>query len=83
MIQLYIGFDNSQVEREHKLLKGFQRLSLQPGETKSTKILCPFDKLKYYNPQTKSWVLEPMEYQAYVGSSSDEVDLIETSFVID
>jgi beta-glucosidase len=82
VMQLYIGFDNSQVEREHKLLKGFQRVSLQPGETKSIKISCPFDKLKWYNPETRSWFLEPMEYQAYVGSSSDEDDLIESSFVI-
>jgi len=83
VMQLYIGFDNSQVEREHKLLKGFQRVSLQPGETKTIKISCPFDKLKWYNPETKSWELEPMEYQAYIGSNSDEDDLIESSFVIE
>lgn len=83
VVQLYIGFDNSQVEREHKLLKGFQRVSLEPGETKSIKISCPFEKIKWYNPESKSWELEKMEYQAYVGSSSDENDLLETSFVVE
>ncbi len=82
VMQLYVGFDNSNLEREHKLLKGFQRISLEPGETKRVKIVCPFERLKWYNPETASWELELMEYQAYVGSSSYEGDLIELSFEI-
>jgi beta-glucosidase len=82
VMQLYIGFDHSAVEREHKLLKGFQRLTLAPGETKTVSISCPFDKLKWYNPDTKAWELEKMEYQAYIGSSSNEADLIKKSFLI-
>ena len=83
VMQLYIGFDNSSVEREHKLLKGFQRMTLNPGETKTVTLLCPFDKLKWYNPDGGEWELELMEYQAYIGSSSHEKDLIMESFVID
>jgi len=82
VMQLYIGFDNSEVEREHKLLKGFQRLTLNPGDTKTVTITCPFDKLKWYNPEIGVWELEKMEYQAYIGSSSDEEDLIMEPFVI-
>ena len=83
VVQLYIGFDSSAVEREHKLLKGFERVSLNPGESKRVTITCPFDKLKYYDPETNSWKLERMEYQVYMGSSSDEDDLIKSSFRID
>lgn len=83
VIQLYIGFDNSTVEREHKLLKGFKRISLQPGETKTVNISCPFEKMKRYNPNTKLWELEKMEYQAYIGTSSDENDLFQSTFKID
>ena len=83
VMQLYIGFDNSRVEREHKLLKGFQRISLNPGETKTVKISCPLEKIKWYNPETNSWELEKMTYQAYVGSSSDEDDLMEMSFEVE
>lgn len=83
VIQLYIGFENSSVEREHKLLKGFQRISLNPGETKTVVLTCPIEKLKWYNPETNFWELERMEYQAYVGSSSDEADLIKTTFTIE
>jgi beta-glucosidase len=83
VVQLYIGFDNSQVEREHKLLKGFQRVSLQPQETKRVEITCPLEKIKWYNPDRGLWELEKIKYQAYIGSSSDEDDLIELSFSID
>jgi beta-glucosidase len=83
VMQLYIGFDNSAVEREHKLLKGFERVSLEPGETKRVTITCPFDKIRWYHPDKGTWELEKMEYQAYIGSSSDEEDLIKTSFLIE
>lgn len=83
VMQLYIGFDNSAVEREHKLLKGFQRLSLLPGESKTVTLTCPFDKLKWYNPDSGKWELEKMEYQAYIGPSSDEEDLIMETFIIE
>ncbi|MDL1974984.1 MAG: glycoside hydrolase family 3 C-terminal domain-containing protein [Deltaproteobacteria bacterium] len=82
VVQLYVGFDNSNVEREHKLLKGSQRITLQPGETKRVHITCQLDALRWYNPDQKEWQLETMEYQVYIGSSSDESDLIKGSFVV-
>ena len=82
VVQLYIGFDNSGVEREHKLLKGFERVSLNPGETKRVTLSCPLSKLMYYDPSGRNWVLEKMEYQVYIGSSSRETDLIKSTFVI-
>jgi len=83
VVQLYIGFDNSEVEREHKLLKGFERVSLDPGESKRVSITCPYDKIRFYDPETEEWQLEKMEYQVYVGSSSDEDDLLKESFRIE
>lgn len=83
VIQLYIGFDGSRVEREHKLLKGFERISLNPGETRKVSVTCPFERLRYYDPESGSWVLEKMEYQLYMGPSSDEGDLLKSTFRID
>jgi beta-glucosidase len=83
VMQLYIGFDHSSVERAHKLLKDFQRISLEPGETKRVTLTCPFGKIRWYNPVSRQWELEQMEYQAYIGSSSDEDDLIRVSFLIE
>ncbi|HPY67593.1 MAG TPA: glycoside hydrolase family 3 C-terminal domain-containing protein, partial [Bacteroidales bacterium] len=82
VVQLYIGFDNSAIEREHKLLKGFERVSLEPGESKRIAITCPYDKIRYYDTETGTWQLEKMEYQVYMGSSSDEKDLIKSSFQV-
>jgi beta-glucosidase len=82
VVQLYIGFDQSAVEREHKLLKGFARISLEPGESQRITLACPFAKLRWYNPQTSAWELEKMQYQVFIGSSSDESDLLEASFEI-
>lgn len=83
VVQLYIGYENSAVEREHKLLKGFDRVSLNPGETMRVSVVCPLDKIRYYDPAKETWELEKIEYQAYVGSSSDEGDLIKSSFIIE
>jgi beta-glucosidase len=80
VIQLYIGFDNSQVEREHKLLKGFKKINLQPGERKRVSIPCPIDKLRWYDPKTGKWKLDKMKYQVYIGTSSDESHLLFSTF---
>jgi len=58
-------------------------LTLNPGESKTVILSCPFDKLKWYNPEAGAWELELMEYQAYIGSSSDEEDLMMGPFVIE
>lgn len=80
VIQFYVGFENSAIERPKKLLRGFERVSLEPGETKTVWISCPIDKLRWYNPETSSWELELMEYQAYIGCSSRAADLLKGRF---
>ena len=80
VVQFYVGFENSTVDRPKKLLRGFQRVTLQPGETKRVLISCPIERLRWYNPETSSWELECMEYQAYIGFSSDEKDLLRGAF---
>ncbi len=80
VVQFYVGFENSTVDRPKKLLRGFQRVTLQPGETKRVLISCPIERLRWYNPETSSWELERMEYQAYIGFSSDEKDLLRGAF---
>jgi beta-glucosidase len=80
VIQFYVGFENSAVERQKKLLKGFRRVRLEPGESRTVLISCPVERLRWYNPESSSWELERMEYQGYVGSSSREVDLLRGTF---
>jgi beta-glucosidase len=82
VIQLYIGFKNSRVDRPVKLLRGFTRVSLKPGEKKEVNISCSLDKLRWYNPETSSWELESMQYEAYIGTSSANADLLSGTFSI-
>lgn len=80
VVQLYVGFKNSSVSRPVKLLRGFKRVSLEPGESARVTIDCPIEKLKYYNPRTAAFELEHMEYEAYIGSSSGDEDLLKGGF---
>ncbi len=75
-LQMYIGFENSKVDRPVKLLRGFQRVDLLPGETRRVIIECPVDKLAWYDPMARSSKIEAIEYQVYIGTSSDSKDLL-------
>lgn len=79
VVQVYIGFENSSVDRPVKQLRGFQRVSLQAGEEKSILLRTPVEKLKWYNPVDRRWELEHMLYTVYVGSSSANKDLTTTA----
>jgi beta-glucosidase len=80
VVQFYVGFENSAVDRPKKLLRGFKKVGLVPGETKRIVIGCPIDKLRWYNPETGSWELERMVYQAHIGTSSRPEDLLSGTF---
>lgn len=76
VVQMYVGFGNSPIDRPVKLLRGFQRVTLSPGEEKQIEISCPVEKLKYYDTKSASFQLEHMEYEMYIGTSSAEEDLL-------
>jgi beta-glucosidase len=79
VVQLYIGFSNSKVDRPVKVLRGFKRVTLVPGQSVQVQISCPVEKVKWYNPATNGWELEHMEYEVYIGNSSAPHDLIQGS----
>lgn len=82
VVQLYVGFKNSKVDRPVKLLRGFARVSLPAGKSKSVTISCPVEKLKWFNPEKDDWELEHMSYEMYIGSSSDNNDLLTGTVVL-
>lgn len=82
VVQMYIGFNNSNIDRPVKVLRGFERVSLKPGEKSSVQISCPVEKIKWYNPDTNLWELEDMEYDIYIGNSSYEKDLFKGTFTL-
>jgi beta-glucosidase len=68
--QLYIHQRYGSASRPVRQLKGFERISLQPGETKTLKFPLGKDELKYWNPQTKQWIVEPSEFDVWAGEDS-------------
>lgn len=82
VVQVYIGYENSKVDRPVKQLGGFARVKVQPGEEKSVSINIPLEKLKWYNPSYRRWELESMSYSVYAGSSSADKDLVRTQILL-
>ncbi|MBR2063753.1 MAG: glycoside hydrolase family 3 C-terminal domain-containing protein [Bacteroidales bacterium] len=73
VVQLYIGDDESSVDRPVKELKGFRKISLEPGETKTVTFTIEPDMLKYFDAAKHEWVLEKGRFTAYIGSASDDI----------
>lgn len=76
VLQLYAGFKNSSIDRPVKVLRGFERVSLLPGEEKTVTISCPIEKLCFFNESTNQMELEHMEYELYIGTSSSNDELL-------
>jgi beta-glucosidase len=77
VVQLYIRDLAASVTRPVKELKGFQRITLQPGETKRVEFTLGPAQLGFYDRMMR-FVVEPGEFKVMVGSNSDA--LIETRF---
>lgn len=74
VVQLYVCDLVSSVTTPVKALKGFEKVHLRRGETKRVTMHIAADDLKLWN-QEMQFVLEPGEFEVYVGSSSEDVRL--------
>jgi beta-glucosidase len=73
--QLYVHQVKSSLKVPAKELRGFQRVSLQPGETKAVTLTLPADKLAFWDEQTHGFVVEPGVFDVMVGASSADIRL--------
>lgn len=76
VVQAYVGVENSSIDRQEKLLKGFEKVTIPAGTTVESVIAIPLDELDYYDMQTEGWRLEPGTYTVMVGPSSEAGSLI-------
>lgn len=74
IVQLYVHA-HSRLERPIKELKGFDRISLQAGETKRVSIPLRHDQLTYYNTSTHTFDVEAGLVDILVGASSADIRL--------
>jgi beta-glucosidase len=70
-IQLYIAAKQSKVDRPVKELKAFQKVYLQPGETRNVTLTIGSEALSYYDETRHDWCAEPGKYEALIGTASD------------
>jgi beta-glucosidase len=78
--QMYISELNSKVERPIRELKGFERISLKPGEQRTVVMRVTAKQLAYWNESTHSFIVEHDGnwISVSVGGSSDNLPLHET-----
>jgi len=80
--QLYIGFPGLAVPRPKKLLRGFTRVKIQPGETQTVRFKVAYSDLYFWCKHSQDWQLEHGPYQVMVGGSSNEADSLSATVVL-
>jgi beta-glucosidase len=75
IVQLYIRDVHASVEREFKSLRGFIRVSLDPGENKTVVFKVKKTDLSFYDVNKRKWIAEPGGFEVLVGSSSRDIRL--------
>jgi beta-glucosidase len=82
VLQLYLGFPESSVERPVQLLRGFEKVFLAPGESRRLAFALPPSELACYDPEARRWWVERVRYSLFVGNSSRSEALLEGSFLV-
>ena len=78
VVQLYIRDVAGSVSRPVKELKGFRRISLKRGETKTVSFDVTTDDLRFYNADL-DYVCEPGEFELMIGRNSADVQTVRFS----
>ena len=70
VVQLYIHQRAGSTSRPSRELKGFERVALAPGETKTVRFALGPNELTYWSSARRAWVEEPEEFDVWAGDSS-------------
>jgi beta-glucosidase len=73
--QVYVSDDHAKTPRPAKELKGFEKVALQPGETKHVSVELDSRSFAYYDAEAKKWIIAPGKFGILVGDSSASLDL--------
>lgn len=76
VVQLYVGFDRSAIDRPHRVLCGFARVALAAGEERCIRLRCPLSQLQYYEETSGTFRLEHMMHEVYLGFCCDDDALV-------
>ena len=78
VVQMYVSHPDSGVVRPIKELRGFQRIALQPNETRTVRLELKARELTYWDAAQQSFVVEPGRLNIMLGASSADVRLEKT-----
>lgn len=78
IVQVYVHDHFARLPRPHKELKGFGKVSLQPGETKTVNCFLDSRAFAYYDPAYHMWITEDGQFDILVGASSADIRCQET-----
>ena len=81
IVQLYVNDEQSGVIRSIKELKGFEKVSLNPGEEKKIAFVLDKRSFAYYNTEISDWYTEYGKYNILVGASSRDIKLKASVYV--
>ena len=73
--QVYVGDPSAKVKRPAKELKGFEKVSLEPGETKHVSVTLNHRAFAYWSDDKNDWEVDPGRFVVYVGDSSANTPL--------
>ena len=73
IVQLYVHDHESRLVRPYKELKGFDKVSLQPGETKTVSFFLDFRAFAYFDTAYHQWITEDGQFDILIGASSADI----------
>ena len=73
--QLYVSYPETEARRPEKELKGFARVTLEPGETQTVEIPVRVPDLAYWDAASHAWVVERAEHLVHVGPNAGNLPL--------
>jgi beta-glucosidase len=78
VVQVYVHDRESELVRPYKELKGFAKVALEPGQTRTVTIPLDTRAFAYYDPGYGRWVVESGEFDILVGQSAANIELTGT-----
>ncbi len=82
VVQLYVGFPAGKIDRPIKLLRGFNKVYLQPNEMREISFAIPAADLAYFDTEHKTWVVEKGNYEVMMGNNSQDEKMLRHGFEI-
>ncbi len=76
IVQLYVAYNGSKIDRPVKDLRAFGKVALEPGAIKTVSLIVNPADLRYWDESKGGWQLEDLEYTVMVGPSSRTGDLL-------